>query len=382
MQVLQRPGILLMLLGLFTTELTAQRLVRLGQPQARSADGFTDVIGVEELRDGSVVAVDRRERRIARIDFARNTVSPISRQGEGPREYTATYGVVRWSGDTLLVYGQRDFLKLDPQGEPAGKFAVPSEVIRQRGFAAPKFVDARGRLYFDVSERPARDAAGNFKPILRKTVVWFDPRSGMYDTLPVTMQTRDPNGPFVSFWRPYAAEDAFALLSGGDIALFRARDYRMEILSPVGVRTVAVQLPYAPLRVSEAERDAFRDEQLSRPTASATVVGAPPSTTSGADRVAARRSVGVPDEAFPEFLPPFGGARPVLVDASGNMWVQRSARASDTDRVYDVVHRDGRVLQRVTIPDRGRVVGFGTGVVYIVRLDDVDMEWVERHAIR
>ena len=102
----------------------------------------------------------------------------------------------------------------------------------------------------------------------------------------------------------------------------------------------------------------------------------------GALRAASRRQLGLPDAAFPPALPPLVEERSTLVDPNGLVWVARSFKATDPSRTYDVFDNRGVLVSRVTVPRRGRVVGFGKQTVYVVMPDDDDLEWIERYAMR
>lgn len=82
---------------------------------------------------------------------------------------------------------------------------------------------------------------------------------------------------------------------------------------------------------------------------------------------------------WPGHLPPFlsGG---VTFASDGMLWVRRTVPADDPP-AYDVIDGEGRVVHRVVLPQRARVLGFGRGTVYLVRLDDDDLQFVERHRL-
>ncbi len=52
----------------------------LGKPDAEFTSPFTDVTSIRELRDGRVIASDRRERVVQRIDFSTLLVDPMNRR--------------------------------------------------------------------------------------------------------------------------------------------------------------------------------------------------------------------------------------------------------------------------------------------------------------
>jgi hypothetical protein len=48
-------------------------------------------------------------------------------------------------------------------------------------------------------------------------------------------------------------------------------------------------------------------------------------------------------------------------------------------RVYDVFDGTGKLARHVMLPDDTRLVGFGKNSVYLVRIDDDDLQWLERY---
>jgi len=44
-----------------------------------------------------------------------------------------------------------------------------------------------------------------------------------------------------------------------------------------------------------------------------------------------------------------------------------------------VFDRGGNLVQKVVLPQRTRVIGFGDGTVYTVRMDEDDLQYLQRH---
>ena len=84
-----------------------------------------------------------------------------------------------------------------------------------------------------------------------------------------------------------------------------------------------------------------------------------------------------PDMAWPAVKPPFL-ANAVQVDPAGRVWVLRTRAWNDSIPTFDVFDANGRVIERVALPKRTRLVGFGNGVAYLARTDDDDLVWLQR----
>jgi S-adenosylmethionine:diacylglycerol 3-amino-3-carboxypropyl transferase len=63
---------------------------------------------------------------------------------------------------------------------------------------------------------------------------------------------------------------------------------------------------------------------------------------------------------------------------NGDVWVLRSRGARDPIAIYDVFTRTGGLIRRVAFPRATRLVGFGSATLYTVRLDDDDLQYLER----
>jgi hypothetical protein len=92
------------------------------------------------------------------------------------------------------------------------------------------------------------------------------------------------------------------------------------------------------------------------------------------DRPARRPPPGELPDRFP-----FANSRDVWVDREGRGWVGRYEHQSEKRPLYDVFDETGRRVARVRLPEGRQVVGFGRGVLYAVRVDEVDLQWLERY---
>ena len=98
-----------------------------------------------------------------------------------------------------------------------------------------------------------------------------------------------------------------------------------------------------------------------------------------------KEAVGLEDEAeldsyeWPAFLPPFHGGR-ILVDGMRRAWVRRHREADGTLQ-YDLFDDSGAVVLKVELDSQRRVVGFGDGTLYAVRMDEQGLQYLERYAL-
>ena len=84
-----------------------------------------------------------------------------------------------------------------------------------------------------------------------------------------------------------------------------------------------------------------------------------------------------PDMTWPAVKPPFlAGA--VHVTPEGQVWVLRTRAWNESIPTFDVFDATGRVIERVALPKRTRLIGFGNGVAFLARTDDDDLMWLQR----
>jgi hypothetical protein len=83
---------------------------------------------------------------------------------------------------------------------------------------------------------------------------------------------------------------------------------------------------------------------------------------------------------MPDYRPPFplGALR---ADADGNLWI-RTTQMVNGQPVYDVVNRQGALVDRVQLPPYPAIAGFGAGVIYMAVLDSARVVHLERARIR
>ena len=65
---------------------------------------------------------------------------------------------------------------------------------------------------------------------------------------------------------------------------------------------------------------------------------------------------------------------------NGELWVLRSHKSSEKP-VYDVFVAPGTLTGRIALPTGTRLVGFGSGTVYLVRRDADDLEYLQKYKL-
>jgi len=232
----------------------------------------------------------------------------------------------------------------------------------------------------------------------------------------INMGTDDKGNMSVTMeMNPLPIVDDWAVLSDGSIAIVRGRDYHIDWINPDGTLTTSPKLPFDWQRLGDDDKIAVIDSAKAalakgmstmnttalsgavKAGAEAGAVGgaaggrAVQVMTFGGDGGGMRTAFGggpggpspmqfVSPSELPDYRPPFN-QNSVKADVDGNVWIRTTAvRAGSVGGgpVYDVVNRNGEVIDRLQIPAGRTIVGFGKGgAVYMVARDERG-SWIER----
>jgi hypothetical protein len=333
----------------------------LSTAEAELAKPFTRISSLRELSDGRVIVVDQGEKTVGVVDFARGTWTRIGREGSGP-----TY-----VGELRMPEASR------------GNVAARMMAAAQRTLA-----DAHGRIYRQGRRGGARRAVNcepdsvaiqrvDLRGTKMDTVGWFpvDPirafstgGGGGFESC-----GGGPDGPFVSY-------RTWVVTPDGRIALVSPEPYRITWFSTSGTRTVSPPIPYQRVPVTNAEKQAYRDNYASNPGFAMNMSG----DATGRMTVSSRTLPFREPEAWPAQKGPFENSRDaVLASPTGELWVWKQLAHTEWKPMYDIIGPGGELVERVMIPERSAVVGFGRGgAVYIVRRDEDDLQYVQRFRFR
>jgi hypothetical protein len=402
---------------------------------AKSASTWNNILGVRGLDGGRVLVNDVVGRKVVLLD---STLSPIAVVADTtPATATAYSGrlasIIAYHGDSTLFVDPQSMsmVVIDPNGKMGRVMAIPrSEDAFVLGgpLGSAAGFDAKGRLVYRAPFRFVRNGppptSSNGLPMMptppeSAAIVRLDLATRQVDTVgmirvpKVNMQvSKDDNGNvrMTSEVNPLPVVDEWTVLSDGTVAIVRGQDYHVELLKPDGTKISAPKISFEWQRLSDEDKIAFIDSVkaararfvASNPNGSPTPAGAPaggPAT--GQQRIVIQMGPdgggpghgggtfsGAPEVSFispselPDYKPPFlSGA--VRADADGNLWVRTiPTRQIAGGPVYDVVNREGKLVDRVQIPAGRVIAGFGRdGSVYLTSRDGQTMT-LERARVR
>lgn len=364
--------------------LAAQAPRKLGAPTAKVEQDFTTIDGVFELKDGRVIVLDSRENVIHLIDLKTGAAKKLGREGDGPGEYRRPVEIWPSSGDSALI---RDFARfgqlmvVTPQGELGGFVSMTDSTFSTRSFN-PSFIDRAGRIYgleytpqggaYDSARivrwdrvKPARDTVARFRAQLAPA----EPPNEK-DII------RDRSGNAVGY-RPAAVPRVFVPYNewtagpDGRVAIVRAAPYQVIYVSANGPRVSGPVIQYTTVTVTQAEKDEYLAE-ASKP-------GLSLSSRNGVISTQYVKRQPPTNVEWAEMLPPFA-TRSTRFASDGMLWVKRNVKAGAAT-TYDLFDQSGKLAMQLELPPGRKVVGFGNGAVYLARVDDDDLHYLERYAL-
>jgi hypothetical protein len=406
---------------LFAQKPPAVRL--LDRPLAATKREFKGITAVRQLPNGNVLVNDGSRRLLLMLDSSLNTVAVVADSATGSTHpYDAAFGgLIPFGGDSSLFIQPRvpAMYLIDPNGA----------IVRVASVPRPQ--DVYAMAYPSTSGNPGIDAKGRWiyrgatPPAKRPTLVPGGPPGWMigadsaaivrYDATARTLDTiakykisqlkakmyPQENGSSRSVIQrnPVDMLDDWAVLADGSIAIVRGPDYHIDFVNADGSISRGPKMAYAWEPLGDDAKTAFLDSLRKADEESRTSPGQPVSLSggsSGGGNASGGRSSSTsgvspgpppgdrPPAEFPslsdlpDYRPPFGqnALRP---DSEGNLWVRTNHHEASAGFVYDVINRQGKVIDRVQLQPGRTIIGFGRGgIVYLVAGENEPTSLLER----
>jgi hypothetical protein len=413
----------------------------IGRVEHFTTDSLSSAAAALQMPGGKVLVNDITGRRLLLFDstLAHPYVVADTTDATADAYGTRPGTLIRYKGDSALYIdiGSLSMLVIDPAGKIVRVLAVPrpDEVQMLIGsvFGTPGF-DARGRLiYYNSAGMEGTFmlcCVGTSRPqmIGQNPGVVPKPDSGMVarvdlatralDTLTYvgianTKQILhvDADGYLQSIEsqrNPIPVVDDWTVMPDGAIAVVRGRDYHVDWFDASGRWTSSPKMPFdwqrvdetrklalidSTVRAEEARNAEFAKRRAEMNAASAPARGAGSASAGrgsgrgGGRGGGGRGGVPIPEvighidpNALPDYIPPFirGAVQP---DADGRLWIRTSTLIGGQP-VYDVVDRQGVLVDRVQLPPYRTIAGFGPGVAYLAVKDPNAVVHLEQVRIR
>lgn len=354
------------------TDPAVVREIELGEPDAVLGEEFSNIYGARELSDGRLLVSDARENRLVVIDWTRDGVAQIGREGRGPGEYRSAGRLHAVRGDSTLFEDRRQGRWHLLDGD---RITATVEYMQRNRRSIPNTVgaDEHGRILV-LHPYVFSRASDGYHPQFalenaESLLVLLEQRgTGARDTLlrlrgrsrGLNMVRKSPErgAPKIPWYvgNPLAANDQPLLFPDGWVALARLAPYRVDWRDPSGRWTRGAPLPTDTVRVDARQRRFAVDRRYH------------PEVEMQPDEL--------PD--WPAVVPPF------LPDAllgapDGRLLIRRTSHADQRGTVYDVVDRGGRLVGRITLPEKAEIIAVGRRHLYVAVETDWFLQRLERH---
>jgi hypothetical protein len=396
----------------------------LGPIIAQTTEPFDSVSRLVVFSDGRVLLSDIRNKRIKAFDARlANARLVLDANTAKPHWYSPSSHLLPFRGDSALFVDQDGaVVVMDARGVLGRDVAVPD-------IASPKpHLGVLANTFGDIHVSPA------FGMIVRaRAFPRGQPRLGPNDTLrnedtvaviasrldtrrvdtlafigtgSVTHATAPQNK--AEMRAPFPFYDEVVVSADGSVAIFHAREFRVEWIGADGARTIGPSLPYSWRPIAQEDRQRLVDSLNAQQLTDSETRRDMARTLSPIDVDLATifQSIGVkrfriPGDSTPpavstvpqQFRPVALGPRPpvpppipwvvdelpalapptgrnaVLADGDNNVWIRPVAEpGAPPGEVWWVVNRSGQLTDRIRIPEGRRLVGFGTGgMAYLLR---------------
>lgn len=381
----------------------------LGPIVATSTEPIGDGAIVRGLPNGRVLVNAGLRQKVFSFDSTlKNFVIAMdSGQGLGNAPLRAS-GLIPYTPDSTIFVdiGSSSLLILDQMGATARVMAAPSQndliaLSTPAAFGRAAF-DAKGRLYFRSFTPPqpkmtqtadggaemkqtaiAADSAAIVRANLdaRKTdtVAWMSaPNPGQMS------MSQKPNGGAMVIkllFNPFQRADEWAMLTDGTIAIVRAHDYHIDWTDTSGAHRTSPKMPFDWKRYGDEDKQKYADSIKAIVDSALKKQASQLPTGPGGQKMEMMADF-VPSSEWPDYYPPVKPGS-VLADLENHVWILPTT-STDAAKgfTYDVVNREGEIIERVQLP-LGRVItGFGPhGMVYLAHTDG-KLVFLERALIR
>jgi len=360
---------------------------RLTTPSVSYPHELSAIRGLLELPDGRLLIADGLGQALMIVDLAAGSADTVGRTGQGPEEYRQPDGLYRLPGNSILLVdlGNGRLTELGPDlsfGETMPLAQGDPTSGRGMSLRIPQDVDADGRVYYQ--------GRGNMSPGAplpdSGSVLRWNRESDAVDTLAnVKLQEMNrttsggPNNQNVSINPvPLSPQDGWAAAPNGRVAVVRSSPYRVDWVQTNGQIVMGPANEYRPTRIGRDDKIAYL-ENRQRNAMSVSV-----QMENGRRSMAFGRGgpSGEPDPdayEWPDVMPAFD-ATGIEVSTDGALWVKRYLGA-DVQPTFDVFDGQGKLTKRVVLPEGRELIGFGAGVVYLVRIDEFDLQWLEVYSL-
>jgi hypothetical protein len=378
------------------------KIREIGPVTAVTTEKLSAVTTVRQLSDGRILVNDIVGRRLAMFDSSLSLIKVVAdTSGATTRYGVYPGGLIAYRGDSTLFVdpGSLSMLVIGPRGEVARVMAPPQ--ARDVGFLIggpfgnPAF-DSRGRLVYRAPPgfpkpppaskkepspipEPADSAAlvgFNLSTRTSDTIVWFK-----IPKLRLSITKSKDGIRVLPTVNPLPQSDDWAVLADGTIALVRGKDFHIDWIGDSATIS-SPKIPFDWERITAEQKSAIIDSakariekaivngqlnltpDLARSNLEAAAASLTPPDSSHIDSTARNQIVMVDPTELPDYKPAFAPGS-TFAEGATRLWIKTSQMVHGRP-VYDVINREGLLVDRVQLPANRSLAGFGeNGVIYL-----------------
>ena len=285
------------------------------------------------------------DQRVVLLDFSSHTATDLGKDVKSP--YQGPFAIFR-TGDSLYVsdWALRRVSIWTLDGAFAGAMPAPENT---RG-TLPRARDGAGNWYVELNPPPGPDGSGNQDSAV---VLRLPPDLSRVDTIlklsPLDLAEVDGDAGRRFERRVFSGEDYWGVLPDQSMWVARVYPNRVDWIAPDGKLQGGQKLPDRVFTITISDREAW----LRR---------FPPELRSAAEKV-----------PFSPVKPPFDLA---FTGGDGNVWLEKSRVIPDTVRRYQVVGRNGRLLESVAFNGYGKALAASPDAVLVTEVQPSGMRFV------
>ncbi len=354
--------------------LTERPEVEIGGEGAPEEYQVYQLASVLKLEDGLIIVGNRGTHEVRYYDADGRFQKAVGREGGGPGEFGTLWSIRRFGPDSLLIWDPRNYryavFDLDGnfgrhfkfQGDSVGSVFFPG--IDPVVFADRTFLGMAGIDWMSLPSGVVRETANYYR---------FDPSGGLLSHA-IAAPFREMKRLHFDGPRAVQAPVVFGKethMAAGDTVFWvgAADDYVLRQYRSDGrlLREIRL-LGFEPTPVAAAMVEA----EVQRRLDAAGTMGQMGQGAADANR----RNL----ETMPvaEVLPPY---RDILLDAEGNLWVERYPPPGEERAEWNVFDREGAWLGTLRLPPRFELHEVGADYVLGVWLSDLDVEVVRLYGL-
>jgi hypothetical protein len=345
--------------------------------------------------DGNVLLNDGNMHRLLLFDATLKTYRILAdTAGAAPSFGAGTGGLLPFPGDSTAFVDRvsQGLVIIDAAGT-FGRVVAPPVVadmifFGSSAYGVPGF-DARGRLHYRGQLRPSAtgptksdtvytlpDSApvisANFEDRKLDTVVMMrvPKRQLMYHNVTSGGSSFYFSSEIIN---PLPVTDEWAYFPDGTVAIVRGHDYHIDWFLADGSRKSTPKMPFDWRRLTDADKvrmvDSVQHALDSAYDASAARLAEQNRTAgrSGTTGMQAPKATIIKPTELPDYYPPVRSSSQMRVDLDGNLWIMpTTSLQAKGGTLFDVVNRNGEIIERVQFPEGRNLHGFGPGgIVYM-----------------